>query len=462
MKAIKVGLVSIGLILCLALSQQLQADVLIVGGKYFDIESGTFLANPGIHISDGRFEKVGQAVEANDDTEVIRLSDEFYILPGLIDCHAHYNVRLLGKRREEFTVMPVQYLANGVTVTFSCGEYDPERMLQLRKDIESGKQIGPRLLNSGPYFGRARPRWHGDPEQVRQEVDAWAEFGVGGFKAKVIDPECLKALVEQAHKHDLTVTGHLESGYRNTVNPRDAIDIGIDRIEHFLGGDAMTDDKSAYATLAGITPDMPEFKAIVKKFVDTGTYFDCTITAYGYSPDREKDHEIYGKWYDESSLFTDFVREKIKQKQAAQPPRPMTRFIRIYDRKRSTIDDYFRAGGLITTGTDHVSDGGFLPGFSIHREIAAIASSGIEPAEVLKMATINGAKAFGIEKDHGSIAVGKVADLAIVRGNPLEKIANTRNVKYVVRAGKVHESDELLESVKGKLGPTKDEELGDW
>ena len=62
--------------------------------------------------------------------------------------------------------------------------------------------------------------------------------------------------------HGLTVTGHLDSGNRNSVNPRDAILMGIDRIEHFMGGDAFTADKSAYASYEHMTFDTPEFKRI--------------------------------------------------------------------------------------------------------------------------------------------------------------------------------------------------------
>jgi imidazolonepropionase-like amidohydrolase len=433
-------------------------DLVVRGGHRFDTESGEFRPNRAILIQDGRFVSLDGEQVAPEGCPELVLGDDDYILPGLVDCHAHYNVRFLRRRREEFTVMPIQYLANGATVTFSCGEYDPEGMMQLRKDIESGAKIGPHLLNSGPYFGTARRPWHADPEQVRSEVDFWASQGVGGFKAKLIDPESLRALIEQAHKHDLSVTAHLDSGFRNSVNPSTAIDMDIDRIEHFLGGDAMTADQPAYSTLAGITADMPEFQAIAKKFVDTGTVFDATITAYGYG----SDDKVYEHWFDESSILTPFVREEIRKRQERRPPEPPTQFIRIFETKRANIDDFFRAGGTITLGTDHVSDGSYLPGFGVHREMHALSSAGIPNADVLRIATVNGARALGIDKDFGSISPGKWGDLAIVTGNPIEDIRRTRTVRYVVRAGNLHETAKLLESIQGKLGPESGDTVDEW
>ncbi len=223
----------------------MEADIVIRGGQVFDTQAKAFKANEGIAVKDGKFVALGKDASKTNGKSTIQLDDDQFILPGIVDCHAHYNVRLFRKRREEFEIMPIVYLANGVTVTFSCGEFAPERMRQLRLDIDAGKQIGPRLINSGPYFGRARPGWRGikPADEIKQEVDFWVKQGVGAFKAKAISPQELKPLVEQAHRHGLTVTGHLDSGYRNSVNPRDAIEMGIDRIEHFLGGDAMPDSR---------------------------------------------------------------------------------------------------------------------------------------------------------------------------------------------------------------------------
>ena len=459
----------VGLLICLFMGWaspvcvgQQTVDTLIVGGQRFDTQSATFIPNTGIAVKAERF--VGVDIEPEDfaAAQTIQLEDKQFILPGIIDCHAHYNVRLIKKRREEFTYMPTLYLANGATVTFSCGEFDPEGMYELRRRIESGEQIGPRLLTSGPYFGRARPGWRGEkPEkEIREEVDFWAGKGVGGFKAKAIDPASLEILIDQAHKHGLTVTGHLDSGYRNSVNPRDAVTMGIDRVEHFLGGDAMPDSQSAYESLQNIRAGTPERAKIIKHFIDHKTVFDATLTAYGYLGETNPEtHEEYQSWIDERQFFTPHIQEIAKHR---TPMKGMEIYQRIYVAKQKTISEFFESGGTITLGTDHVSDGNYHPGFGVHRELDAFVRNGIPAGDAIKIATINGAKALKIEHDHGSIEQGKFADLFVVSGNPIENIRNTRNVEKVMRAGTMHDAKALLDSVKGKIGPRDESEEKDW
>ena len=200
---------------------------------------------------------------------------------------------------------------------------------------------------------------------------------------------------------------------------------------------------------------MPEFKKEVALFIDRGTVFDCTITAYGYFGKRG---EEYDYWVDEREFFTPYIQKIVRERK----PRVMMQFDEIYRAKLKTIAAYHKAGGKITLGTDHFSNGEFLPGFGFHRELDALVRAGIPSVEVLRIGTINGAKAMKIDTDHGSIEPGKVADLCIVTGNPLDNIRNTRNVSTVVRAGSIHDSKKLLESVKGKLGPKDKSETTAW
>jgi len=450
------------LLACCAISAAAQSqDVFIRGGWLFDSIQGELVPNNGIWIRAGEFFLVGEEPAPQDLTgaKTIELTRDDTILPGIIDLHAHHNVNLFGRlRRDEYSVNPIVFLANGVTSTFPAGEYDPEGMAEASRRIDRGEQIGARILNSGPYFGTARRGWNKNAtvDEINAEVDRLAALGVAGLKAKGINPIHLRALIERSHMHGLTVAGHLGSGYRNTVNPRDAVLMGIDRVEHFLGGDALTPDRSAYSSLVDVVPGTPEFKRIADLFIRHRVYFDATITAYGYFGKRGEEYE---RWEEEPKFFTPFVQDAVR----SRPPHKVNeQFERIYWAKQKTIKAFFDAGGWITLGTDHASTGEYLGGFAAHRELDAFVRSGIPPADALQIATRNNARALHLGGKLGSIEVGKLADLFVIKGNPLENIRNTRKVHLVMKGGKVYDPKELLKSVMGKLGPRNAAEAESW
>lgn len=447
-----------------AAARQDTPDILIRGGWIFDATGDDVRRNPGILVRAGKlFDMQAGAAPVLPGTDVVELDDDAYVLPGLFDLHAHYAVDLLGGGRvDEYAIYPVIFLANGVTSTFPAGEVDPAGMEAARRRIDAGLQTGARIHGSGPYFGTARPGWNGDamtPDSIRREVDHWAARGVRGFKAKGIRPGQLRALIEQAHQHGLTVTGHLDSGFRNSVNPRDAIAMGIDRIEHFLGGDAFTADRPAYSTLEALDASRPEVRAIIDRYIRHGVRFDATLTAYGYFGLREP--AVYERWVDEMAFLTPWARAAVE---AGLPRRVNEQFERIYHVKKKTVKAFFDAGGepLITLGTDHPSWGEFLSGFAAHRELHALALSGIPAAAALRIGTINGARALGLADRLGTLEAGKLADLFVVSGNPLEDIRNTRNVRLVIKAGVRYDPERLLDSVRGRMGPANAMEEANW
>ena len=371
-------------------------DLVLTGGQLFDAVGDTLRPNTGIVLRNGALLEVDANLDDRDlsAARVIELAGSETILPGLFDLHAHYAVDLFGEGRvDEYTVNPVLFLANGVTSTFPGGEVDPEGMRTARERIDAGEQIGSRIFNSGPYFGTARPGWNADamtPDRIRAEVDEWAAKGARAFKAKGIRPAQLAALIDQAHRHGLPVTGHLGSGYRNSVNPRDAVSMGIDRIEHFLGGDALTADRPAYASLERLDVTRPEVDAIIAHFITHHVYFDATLTAYGYF--AERDSAVYEYWVDEMDFLTPHARDAVERR---LPRRISEQFGRIYEVKRRTVKAFYDGGGadLITLGTDHPSWGEFFSGFGSHRELHAMVLAGIPAAAALKIGTINGARA---------------------------------------------------------------------
>ncbi len=460
--SIRLCVMSATLTLCASLSAQTIPTVVIRGGQLFDGVLDHTVPNSGLVIRAGRFFEVGADLDGRDlaEAQVIELSDDDYILPGFFDLHAHYAIDLFGRGRvDERAAYPVLFLANGVTATFPGGEMNPVEMRDLRMRIDRGAAVGPRIFNSGPYFGTSRPGWNREmtAEEIYEDVDYWVAQGARGFKAKGIRPDQLRAVIERAHMHGRTVTGHLDSGFRNSVNPRDAIAMGIDRIEHFLGGDAMPADRSAYASLVEMDTNTAAFDSIVAMYIRHGVFFDATLSAYGYY--GERDPEVYTYFADEMQYLTPYMREIIE----SRPPRRVNdQFETIYWVKRRTVKAFFDAGGghLITLGTDHPSWGEFFSGFSVHRELQSFVLAGIPAASALKFATINAARALGVGSQLGSIETGKLADLVVVTGNPLENIRNTRNTLLVMKGGTIYDPTEILQSVVGTIGPRNaDEEL---
>lgn len=446
-------------------SETSAVPVVIRGGGLFDGTGDAVVENPGIVIEDGRFSAIDAAAAdaaVADGATVVEVGADEVIIPGLFDLHAHYHLNILGEGRvDETTAYPAMFLANGVLNTFPNGEPNPDEMRALQARIESGEQVGARLHRSGPYFGSARVGW--DPEfttdDIHRQVDALVAEGVAGFKAKGITPPHLQALIDRAHHHGRTVTGHLDSGARNSVNPRDAINMGIDRIEHFMGGDAMPPTRSAYASLVEMTPEMPEFERIMQLYLDEGVNFNATLSAYGYSGGR--DPEVYDYFTDELSYLTPHSRELVEERLASSPPRVSEQFEQIYWVKQRLVKRFYEFGGgdLITLGTDHPSTGEYFSPFSVHRELQVFVKAGIPAASVLRFATINAARALGMDEDLGTIEVGKKADLVILEGDPLEDIRNTRHVRTVFKDGASYDAKDLLASVKGKIGPTGPDDL---
>lgn len=436
-------------------------SVVILGGNLFTGVEDHLVENEGVWVSNGRLMKVNQTVpdSIKEESRIVELDPGNTILPGLLDLHAHYNMDLIGEGRiEEMTYNPVVYLANGVTTTFPAGEYQPERVLEAKNRINRGDQIGPRILNSGPYIGRENPEYpDADGAKVKEIVDTWAEKGVEGFKAKGANPEQLEALIQSAHRHGLTVTGHLDSGRGHTTNSVDAIKMGIDRVEHILGGYPLDREQAAYPVWNEVDTTDAEFRKIVDLFIDHRVNFDATLTAPVYFTELE---EGFDYWVDEREFFTSHIQDRV----ADQERERNELMSGLYQAMLRTTKAFYDAGGgdLITLGTDAPSRGEFLPGFGAHRELHTFVFAGIPETSALRIATQNGAKAINEGELLGTLEEGKLADLFIIDGDPVEEITNTRKVKMVMKDGLLYDPEVLLDQVKGSIGPSDESDYEEW
>jgi len=439
-------------------------SLLIRGGWLFDGVSDTRRPNTGIVIQNGRIVEVDADVQQHnwDAANVMDLQDSHTILPGMIDLHAHYNFDLVDSGRvEEVVHNGIVFLANGVTSTWSAGEYYPERVIAQRDLIDAGESTGPRLFASGPYFGAFRceysiktaaddcTAWPNDisEEEIRSEVDTWAEQGVISIKIKQATPGEAKILIEQAHKNGMTTAGHLGNYHvEYDVDLRDAILMGLDRVEHQL-------------TLGSGGPRSAEMEQMIDLMLEHQVYYDANLQMYG-GINLRREHLSEMVWTNEAKYFTPYAQSLLEKRGAPPPESDDAEFAQRVREVKSLFD----AGGahLLIVGTDEPVYTNLLPGFAYHRELLAMTYAGIPPAAVLKAATINGARALGIDSSLGSIEAGKLADIVVVAGDPLEDIKAARNVEYVIRDGVLHDPGTLLQSAEGKIGPAGPHDHADW
>ncbi len=112
---------------------------------------------------------------------------------------------------------------------------------------------------------------------------------------------------------------------------------------------------------------------------------------------------------------------------------------------------FVAAGGLLMAGSDPVINGN-VPGFGDQREIELLVEAGFTPVEAIRIATLNGATYLGRQNQIGSIAIGKNADLVVMKGDPAAHITDIENVEIVFKDGYGYDTAKLLESVKGHYG----------
>jgi hypothetical protein len=124
----------------------------------------------------------------------------------------------------------------------------------------------------------------------------------------------------------------------------------------------------------------------------------------------------------------------------------------VFRRAQAFERAFVKAGGLLGAGVDPTGIGGALPGYGDQRNYELLLEAGFGPEEAIRIMSLNGARILGVDKDLGSIAAGKLADLVVIRGNPIATPAEIRHVTLVFKDGVGYDSPKLLAAVKGLVG----------
>jgi len=414
--------------------------------------------------------EAGADVAASDGTTVLDLRG-YSVIPGLVGMHDHlyyiarpnFDQDWLSEPPLVVNEMPFSsprlYLAAGVTTMRTTGSVEPYTDLNLKRAIDAGELVGPHIDVTGPYLEGEKspliPLHHlRNPDEARQMVNYWADLGVTSFKAYMhISRAELKAAIDAAHKRGIKVTGHLCS-----VTYAEAAELGIDDLEHGFFVNTQLDPgkqpdvcptTTGGPTLAKMVPGGPEATALIATLVKHRVALTSTLPVFesslpGRPPLRQQLIDTMSPPSRQAYLYA-------RQRPASLPPRTDDQ-LAMFQRAMALERAFVAAGGLLIAGPDPTGNGGVLPGFGDQREVELLVEAGFSPVEAIQIATLNGATYLGRQDRIGSVAVGKNADLVVVKGDPASQISDIENVEIVFKDGVGFDSAKLFESVKQRYG----------
>lgn len=405
-------------------------------------------------VENGRISEVGSSVTIPSGFQRIDATGKT-VIPGLIGIHNHTFYTTSQRRIQLDETAPMLYLASGVTTIRTTGSYAPYSEIELKQAIRAGQRVGPDMFITGPYLTGGEgytymTRVRG-AEDARRVVKYWAEEGVDWFKAyTMISREELKAAIEEAHAHGLKVTGHLCS-----VSFREAVELGIDNLEHgFFTNTDYDSDKPLdecpsdfRESLIDVDLKSPEIQATFKTMIDAGVEMTSTLAVYEmYVPNRPPlEQRVLDAMSGEVQKEYLQTRSSIAEQNSAMWPQ-------LFAKSQEFERAFVAAGGLLAAGVDPTGYGGALPGYGDQRNFELLIEAGFNAGEVVQIMSLNGARVLGIDQNTGSIEAGKAADLVLINGDLNTNPALIRNVELVFRNGLGFDSAALIRAVEGRVG----------
>jgi enamidase len=329
--------------------------------------------------------------------------------------------------------------------------------INLKLAIDKGDAIGPDLDVTGPYLnGPGLPvlKMHvlTGPDDATKTVNYWADEGATSFKLYTnITRGEAKAAIDAAHARGLKVTGHLCS-----VTYREAAELGIDNLEHGFG--VMTDfnknkqpdlcPAGSQQALADLDVNSEGVKSLIDLLIKKHVALTSTLTVFEtFTPGRPEAPELARE------MLIPELRKAYEEGWARSASNDrMKPYVTIFPKLMKLEKRFADAGGTLLAGTDPTGYGGVVPGFSGKREVELLVEAGFSFPQALKIATLNGAQYLGRDRDIGSLAVGKRADIAVVAGDPMKNPAAIESMPLVFKKGVGYDSNAIFQAMKGQAG----------
>lgn len=396
----------------------------IVGARLVDGTGAPPVDDAVVVIDDGKIVAAGK-VPLPDAIPVLEARGKT-LLPGLWDMHAHY---------EQVEWGPI-YLAAGVTTVRDAGN-----SLSFLAGLREAK-LAPRILCAGLVDGK-------DGNAIgKLEVGSAADIApvVATIKAagctqiklySSIDPTLVAPLAKEARRQGLGVSGHVPQG----MFAPDAVAAGYDLISHIDSvtsallpkGAEPRSRKQSYELLVGLDIDGPAARKLYRSFVTHGVVIDPTIALYEMLAHGPKNEPGVAKVIPELRKILESFGPR-----PGTPPDETALFTKAAEKWIATVGAMHRAGVTIVAGTDQS-----VPGHSLYRELELYVSAGMTPLQAIQSATSVPARVMKLDRELGTVAAGKRADLILVDGDPLAQISDLRKVSVVITAGRAYETAKL-------------------
>jgi cytosine/adenosine deaminase-related metal-dependent hydrolase len=417
--------------------------------RVFDGVSERAIETGSVVVEGARIREVVQgAVTPPRDARVIE-GRGGTLLPGLVDMHSHL-VSPLGARL---------YLANGVTTVRFAGN-DPDAVLALREAVEAARIPGPRVFSLGPLLDGVSPDYPAmswplcSAAEARLAVQRLkADYRVDGIiLTQKPALEVARAAVDEAHRLGIGVTGQTWS-----LTAREAVALGYDGLENTsrlpespgaLPETALLryrtiPERSAMLALLWARADPGRLERLGHQMLKYETYLVPTLAGMDailgrYTARIRRDGDTRRLPATARRDLLGWLGQRFFG--AAWTPRDFANWARGRTRYHAFVRDYARLGGRVLVGTDALKP---CAGLLFHEELHRLRACGLSSAAVLRAATAAAADTLG-RPDLGRIAPGAQADLVLVAGNPLRRLADARAVRAVVVRGRLLEPDPVF------------------
>jgi imidazolonepropionase-like amidohydrolase len=419
------------------------AGLAIVHARLFDSEKKRVVPDATIVVRGDRIVAAGPSATTKvpAGVETIDAAGKTAI-PGLWDMHSHVQ-RIDG----------LLDVANGVTGARDLAN-DMDELKSMRDAWSAGTEIGPRVVMAGfidgrgPFQGPSKV-FADTVDEGKQDIDTYASHGYEQIKLySSLKPELVAPLAAYAHSKGLRVSGHIPAH----MFASEAVEAGYDEIQHanFLmlqllssrDDDTRTPLRFTLVAQKGAALDLAS--ADVRKFVALlakhKTVIDPTLVTF--EPlFLGRPGQMPPTFAAVADRFPVQVRRGLLQGGLPVPEGMDATYRASYETMKKLVKAMWDAGVRVVAGTDD------LAGFSLHRELELYVDAGIPAPDALSLATIGAARVMKHEKDWGSIAPGKYADIVLVDGKPDEHISDVRRPTTVIKGGTVYASADLLAAI---------------